>query len=353
MKPILACMLSVNGLTLTEDEKSLLSKANPLGVTLFKRNISDKEQVKALTNSIKSVIGREDVLIAVDQEGGRVCRFSEPNWKKYLSQHALGSISENQQEEFIRLHGALIAHDLKELGVNLNFAPVLDVSYSDTTDALRSRIFSGDEKQVALNGKTLLDAYQQNGICPCVKHLPGHGRAVVDPHLHLPIIMQSLKELEKDFYPFQFVANEAVAGMTAHIVISDIDEKPVTLSKKAIDEIIRKRIGFDGFLFSDAIDMKALAGSLTERVQGCLSAGCDAVCYCFGVLDEMKQVVDACFELSDLAYERFSKIRKIIEKPVLTLDIKTAYERYLKLGLKARELVCDYDAVEILHQIKK
>lgn len=351
MKPILACMLSVGGLTLTDDEKRLLSKANPLGVTLFKRNISDKEQVKALTDSIKSIIGREDVLIAVDQEGGRVCRFAPPIWQDYLSQYALGSVPKERQEEIISLHGKLIAYDLKELGVNLNFAPVLDVSYSDTTDALRSRIFSSDEKQVALNGKTLLDTYLQNGICPCVKHLPGHGRAVVDPHLHLPIIMQPLKELEKDFYPFQFVAKDAIAGMTAHIVISDVDDKPVTQSKKAIDEIIRKRLGFSGFLFSDAIDMKALHGSLTQRVQNSLSAGCDAVCYCFGIWDEMNEVIAACSELTDEAYARLSKIKQVINRPISDFDVKNAKRRYAELSSLSCNLSSDYDAVEILHQM--
>ena len=353
MKPILACMLSVRGLSLTDDEKSLLSKANPLGVILFKRNISDKKQVKALTDSIKSIIGREDVLIAIDQEGGRVCRFTPPVWQDYLSQYALGSVPKDQQEEIISLHGKLIAYDLKELGINLNFSPVLDVSYSDTTDALRSRIFSGNETQVALNGKVLLDTYHQNGICSCIKHLPGHGRAVVDPHLHLPIIRQPLKELEKDFYPFQFIAKDAIAGMTAHIVISDVDDKPVTQSAKAIDKIIRKHLDFNGFLFSDSIDMKALSGSLPERVQNSLSAGCDAICYCFGILDEMKQVVATCSELTDVAYERFSKIKQLINRPISNFDVKFAQQRYLELSSLSSNLNSDYDAVEILHQMNK
>ena len=312
MKPILAAMLSVSGLELTNAEKRLLEKANPMGITLFKRNVQSKQQVKALIYSIKEVIGREDVLIAVDQEGGRVCRFGEPEWPHYVSQYSLGSLKGREGEKLTYLHGKLIASDLKEIGVNWNYAPVMDVLYPDTTNALGNRIFSSDEKVVAKRGKILLDVYQENGICPCVKHLPGHGRAVVDPHLNLPVLSQSLKELEKDFYPFHAIGKTAPAGMTAHIVISEVDDKPVTQSKKAIQDIIRERIGFKGFLISDAIDMQALQGTLTERTQACLEAGCDAICYCFGEEDGLKEVIKATSPLTDEAQERLQHIQQII-----------------------------------------
>ena len=353
MKPILAAMLSVSGFTLTGAEKKLLERANPLGVTLFKRNVRDKKQVKALVKSIKEVIGRDDVLIAVDQEGGRVCRFAEPKWPSYLSQYSLGSLKGKEGQELTRLHGALISSDLRELGVNWNYAPVLDVAHPDTTPALKSRIFSSNEKEVARKGKILLDVYQERGICPCVKHLPGHGRAVVDPHLNLPILPQSLKTLEKDFYPFHVVGRDAPAGMTAHIVISAVDNKPVTQSKKAIQEIIRDRIGFQGFLISDAIDMKALKGTLSSRVRNSLNAGCDAICYCFGIEDELEEVIRAARPLTDAAMERFMRIQNIVMKKAPKLDKKEAYSRYVELAHKTKSLQTDYDAVEILHQMKR
>ena len=352
MKPVLATMLSVSGFELTDAEKYLLEKANPLGITLFKRNVQNKKQVKALIRSVKEVIGRDDVLIAVDQEGGRVCRFSSPIWSHYVSQYELGSLKGKEGEEITRLHGALIASDLKELGVNWNYAPVLDVSYPNTTVALVSRIFSKNEKEVAKRGKILLDVYQENGICPCVKHLPGHGRAVVDPHLNLPILPQSLKELEKDFYPFHAVGQGAPAGMTAHIVISAVDDKPVTQSKKAIREIIRKQIGFQGFLISDAIDMKALGGSLADRTKTSLDAGCDAVCYCLGIEDELKEVIKAARPLTDEAMERFEHIRNVVIKKPQKMNKKQAYCRYTDLAQQTKKLMTDYDAVEILNQMK-
>ena len=352
MKPVLAAMLSVSGFELTDGEKRLLEVSNPMGITLFKRNVQDKKQVQALIRSLKEIIGREDVLIAVDQEGGRVCRFSPPEWLAYVSQYSLGSLKGKEGEELTRLHGALIASDLKELGVNWNYAPVMDVLYSDTTNALGNRIFSSDEKEVAARGKILLDVYQENGVCPCVKHMPGHGRAVVDPHLNLPILPQSLKDLEKDFYPFHAVGRDAPAGMTAHIVISEVDDKPVTQSKKAIQEIIRGRIGFQGFLISDAIDMKALGGSLTERTKTSLDAGCDAVCYCFGIENELEEVIKAARPLTDEATERFARIQKVVGQKPQKMDRKQALCRYAELAQKTKNLTTDYDAVEILHKMK-
>ena len=352
MKPVLAAMLSISGPELTSAEKRLLASSNPMGITLFKRNVQNKTQVQALIRSVKEVIGREDVLIAVDQEGGRVCRFAPPGWPMYVSQYSLGSLKGKEGKELTCLHGRLIASDLKELGVNWNYAPVMDVLYPDTTNALGNRIFSSDEKEVAAYGKILLDTYQENGICPCVKHLPGHGRAVVDPHLNLPILPQSLTELKKDFYPFHAVGQDAPAGMTAHIVISAVDDKPVTQSKKAIQEIIRGRIGFKGFLISDAIDMKALGGSLAERTKTSLDAGCDAVCYCFGVEEELKEVIKAARPLTDEAAERFARIQSVVRKSPLSLDREKAYCRYTELAQKTKNLTTDYDVVETLHKMK-
>ena len=185
-----------------------------------------------------------------------------------------------------------------------------------------------------------------------MKHLPWHGRAVVDPHLNLPILPQSLKELEKDFYPFHAVGRDAPAGLTAHIVISAVDDRPVTQSKKAIQEIIRGRIGFKGFLISDAIDMKALGGSLAERTKTSLDAGCDAVCYCFGIEDELREVIKAARPLTDEAAERFARIQSVVMKKPPKFNKKEAYCRYAELAQKTTNLTTDYDAVEILHKMK-
>lgn len=356
MQPIRAVMLSVNGVVLTETEKKLFEQSNPLGVTLFKRNIADKAQLKTLIQSIKEVIGRQDVLIAIDQEGGRVQRLNYPAWWKYASEYALGSLPQAKAAQAVYLHGKLIGSDLAEVGINVNYAPVLDIRYADTTPALASRTFSENQKKVALLGQTLITAFHEQAVCACIKHLPGHGRAAVDPHFHLPIVTQSVKELEKDFYPFIAVANQALAGMTGHILFQQIDNKPVTQSAKLIQEIIRQHIGFNGFLFSDAIDMHALTGSLQEKTKTCLDAGCDAVCYCKGDADEIQQVINAARPLTDEALYRFEKIKNIFSNTKDQINEngkKLLYDSYVKLTLKAKNPTHDYDAVEVLHQPEK
>ena len=196
MKPILAAILSVSGTVLTDEEKRLFETFNPLGVALFKRNLCSKEQILTLTNEIKETIGREDVLIALDEEGGRVNRLLSAGFNKYASQSLLAKIG---KKNIVKAHAELISADMKSVGANLNFAPVLDLDYPDTTAALKSRTFSCLPQEVADYGKILWQTYKKNGICPCIKHLPGHGRAATDPHLHLPIIPFSAKKNASGF----------------------------------------------------------------------------------------------------------------------------------------------------------
>lgn len=349
-KPILAAMLSCSSQSLSDDEKRLFEKFNPLGISLFGRNIKDKNQIKALIKEVKEVIGRDDVLIAIDQEGGRVRRLAEPEFRPYVSQRQLASIG---SDEVVKLHAQLISNDLNDLGINWNYAPVLDVTFPQTTDSLGNRCFSDDEKTVAKLGKIMVDEYVSQGICPCIKHMPGHGRASVDPHLNLPILDYSLKELEKDFYPFKAL-NKAPAGMTAHMVIKEIDDKlPVTQSKKAIDTLIRGIIGFDGFLISDAIDMKALSGSIGEKAKTSLEAGCDSVCYCFGNYDELVDVCNNCTYLADKSMIRFAKIKNIFNNRAKVSNIDAVEAKYNQLIGDIEKYNDNYDATEVLHKMKQ
>ncbi len=354
MKPILSTMLSIGGTQLSDNEKRLLEKANPMGITLFVRNIENKEQVRSLTDSIREVIGREDVLIAVDQEGGRVCRFMPPEFRKYVSQYALGSLKNKaDREEMVCLHGLLIADELKQVGVNLNYAPCVDVRYETTASVLKSRCFSENERIVASCGAVLLDTYCQCGIVPCLKHVPGHGRAHVDPHLNLPVLPQSLKELEKDFYPFYALAEKTPMMMSAHICLPQIAPEPVTHSAVAIQEIVRSIIGFDGFLISDAIDMRALSGSLAEKTRRALDAGCDGVCYCLGKTDELNEVIDAARPLTDKGLERFAVLQKTLSVIPPKININSVYKKYQELATNTHSLSDDYDAVEVLNVLNQ
>ena len=219
-------------------------------------NVQNPQQLKRLCQDIKETIGREDVLIAIDQEGGRVRRLVEPEFTPLAEQQRLNTV------ELAKQHAFLVAHDLKNCGINVNFAPVLDICYEFTSAVLRGRCFDGDEKQIAILGKAMVDEFMANGVCPCVKHLPGHGRAKSDPHLELPVIDDDIKTLQTDFYPFKQL-KDAPMGMVAHLLLTKIDNSlPSSESPSVIKNIIRKEIGFSGFLVSDAIMMQALKGSI-------------------------------------------------------------------------------------------
>lgn len=356
-RPILAAMLSCSGTSLSKREKTLFAKSNPLGVSLFGRNIQTPEQTKNLCLEIRETIGRDDVLIAIDQEGGRVRRLVEPYYRSYSSQYRLGQIALKYGidvgVEAAKLHAKLIASDLQKVGINWNYAPVIDVEHSNTAAVLRSRTFGRGNDIIAMLGAAMVDTYCNYGICPCIKHLPGLGSGSLDPHLELPKINKSLAALEKDFAPIRAL-NYCPAAMTAHILLSEIDNvKPLTQSRMGIEQIIRQNLGYDGFLISDAIDMHALSGSLGEKTISALEAGCDAVCYCGGISEEIEEVIDNCNFLKDKSIIRFEKIQKIIHNRKNICDVEVAVARYQDLIGNIEEYNDTYDATETLNRMQE
>ena len=280
-------------------------------------------------------------------------RLQEPEFESYAAAIDLGKLPLTEAKEAAKLHAKLIAEDLKELGINVNYAPVLDLIYENTTAALKSRCFSSDEKVVAKLGREEIDAYIKSGILPCMKHIPGHGRAESDPHLGLPVLTESLEKLKKDFYPFKQL-KDCPLGMTAHIILGAIDDKhPLTQSKKGIEEIIRKEIGFDGFLISDSIDMEALKGTKGERALAALSAGCDSVCYAFGNMAEMKDIATTVPPMSDKSLERFAKALKIMHNNYYKNNRSEDISRYKKLIGSILPYQEDYDATEVLNRLQQ
>lgn len=347
MKAILPAFLSCQGLRLSDEEKYLFAKYNPLGVCLFSKfcaNIKDKVQVKDLINDIKQATERDDVLIAVDQEGGRVRRLLEPEFTPVTAQQNITN------EQMARYHAYLVSSDLKSCGINVNFAPVLDIMTDKTSDVLKGRCFS---EQVATLGKAMVDEYIKNGICPCIKHLPGHGKAATDPHLYLPIIEESLEELQTDFAPFKAL-KDAPMGMVAHIVLTAVDKQnAITVSPLAIQNIIRKEIGFNGLLVSDAIVMQALKGSISEKAKQTINAGCDVVCLGNADFKANAELCESGIKMTDKAYERLQKILDIIKINgdfSQYEDIKNKYCANLK-----NDVTYDYnyDATEVLNRLRK
>lgn len=352
-KPILPAILACQSTALSDAEKRFFAKTNPLGINLFGRNIENKAQIKNLVKEIKETIGRDDVLIAIDQEGGRVRRLREPEFMSYAAAIDLGSLPPAQAAEAATLHASLIAADLNELGINVNYAPVLDILYPQTSEALKSRCFSVDNVLVSALGRCEVNAYINNGILPCIKHMPGHGRTDVDPHLGLPKLNQSLEELRQDFFPFKEL-NDCPLGMTAHIVISAVDETaPLTQSKKGIDTIIRGEIGFDGLLISDAIDMKALRGTAGQKAHSAIDAGCDIICYALGNMAEMEEIAAVLPPMSDKSLERFAKAVKVFHNIRQRQSYPKMAAAYQELTGNIRPYQETYDATEVLNHLMK
>ncbi|MBQ8480909.1 MAG: glycoside hydrolase family 3 protein [Alphaproteobacteria bacterium] len=346
MKAILPAFLSCQGMRLSADEKSLFSEYNPLGICLFSRfcnNIFDKKQVSALIGDIKEAIGRDNVLIAVDQEGGRVRRLLEPEFTAVTAQQNLNS------PEMAEMHAYLISSDLKSCGINVNFAPVLDVMTEKTSDVLKGRCFN---RNVAELGKVMVDEYIKNGICPCVKHIPGHGKASVDPHLSLPMISESLSELQTDFAPFKALRDSPM-GMVAHIVLSAIDEhNAATVSPKVIREIIRNEIGFSGLLVSDAIVMKALQGSVAEKARKSIASGCDVVCLGNADFTANRELCESGIMMSDEACERLQKIFNVIDKKCEFTEYEQIKNKYCANLKNIITYDYNYDATEVLNRLR-
>lgn len=289
IKPVI---YGISGLELTDEEKYFFTKAGPMGFILFARNIRDKNQVKSLVASLKELMSGE-VLILIDQEGGRVSRLKGKDWPEYPAAEHFAKIYHDQKEHSktsCYKNAESIAQDLRELGINVNCAPVLDILTPKTHNIIGERSYGDNAKQVADLANQVCEAFLDNKVYPVIKHIPGHGRGTSDSHLELPVVDATLIELKNsDFIPFAELAHNKFA-MTAHILYSTIDNKlPATLSSKVID-LIRHEIGFKNILMTDDISMKALNGSLSSRSELALKAGCDLILHCNGHLEEMQEI---------------------------------------------------------------
>jgi beta-N-acetylhexosaminidase len=292
-KPVI---YGVSGTVLSDEEKYFFSKNGCLGFIIFSRNIQNKQQLKQLTSSLKELMEGE-VLILIDQEGGRVARLKGEGWKNYPNGKYFADLyQQNQQQAQKELFNNFveIAKDLNEVGINVDCAPVLDILTSKTHQVIGDRAYGENAKQVSDLGKEVCNALLSQNVFPIIKHIPGHGKADCDSHLELPKVDATLEELMKsDFIPFKNLSNQKFA-MTAHILFSKIDpDFCATFSKKVI-EIIRSEIGFKNILMSDDISMKALdknnVVSFSQKTKKILEAGCDLILHCNGNMQEMLEI---------------------------------------------------------------
>jgi len=311
-----AVIFGCAGMTLNADERTFFKDCDPLGFILFARNCETPDQVSELVSELRSVVGRDDAPVLIDQEGGRVQRLGPPHWPVYPSaRNLVGAAMDTNPataEEAVRLNAYLIAHDLQRLGIDVDCAPVADVPEVGAHEIIGDRAYGGSPGEVAKLARAACDGLLQGGVLPVIKHIPGHGRARVDSHMELPVVDVSRDDLDAvDFAPFEALSDMPWA-MTAHVVYSAIDpDTPATLSKMMINDVIREQIGFDGILISDDLSMQALNGDFRARAEGALAAGCDLALHCNGDMSEMTAVAEGLAEMADEAYVRLKRGAKL------------------------------------------
>jgi beta-N-acetylhexosaminidase len=329
-----AFITGLAGPVLTADERSFLRESRPWGLILFKRNIEDKPQVTALIDDCREALGDPNVPVLVDQEGGRVQRMGPPHWPKYPPGAAYGAVYDTDVGAGLRmswLGGRLLAHDLTEVGINVDCLPLADVPVPGADSVIGDRAYGTTPDKVAAIAAAVAEGLQDGGVLPVLKHIPGHGRANADSHQRLPVVQASRAELEAaDFAAFRPLKSLPL-GMTAHVVFTACDPVlPVTTSATMIREVIRGFIGFDGLLMTDDISMGALSGLIGERSRAAIAAGCDVVLHCNGRLDEMQAVAAQVPDLAGEAARRAAAALAGRRKPS-ALDLAAARREFADL----------------------
>ena len=328
-----AFICGASGPTLTADEIAFFRDARPWGFILFRRNCETPEQIRALTAAMREAVGR-DAPILIDQEGGRVQRLGPPQWPAYPTGRTYGDVFARSRDEGSRaawLGARLMAADLLALGIDVDCLPVLDVPVEGAHDVIGHRAYGVTPDVVSELGRAAAEGLLAGGVLPVIKHIPGHGRAGVDSHHHLPVVDTPRAELEAtDFPPFRDAAAMPLA-MTAHVVYTALDpDRPATTSKTVIDEVIRGFIGFDGCLMSDDVSMQALSGSIGERTAAALATGCDLALHCNGVLAEMVEVAKNAPALAGRAAARADRALSARRRPE-PLDEAAARAEFARL----------------------
>jgi beta-N-acetylhexosaminidase len=331
-----AVILGCAGEELSAGERRFFAEADPAGFIFFRRNCHSREQVRRLVETLRGCVGRADMPVLIDQEGGRVARLRPPEWRLYPSAARIASLPDPTAQQAARLGARLIADDLAQLGITVACLPVLDLPAAGADPVIGDRAYGADPERVARLGLAVCEGLIEGGVVPVLKHIPGHGRARVDSHYACPTVETDHGELSRsDFAPFRALAAMPWA-MTAHIVYRSIDPAaPATLSRKVIAEIIRGEIGFDGVLISDDLSMRALGGGLAERAQRALHAGCDLALHCNGDLAEMEEIVAAIGPIATQAAKRLVR-GEAMRHPPAGFDRPEAERRFDALMAEAR-----------------
>ncbi len=327
MKPIIIGLKSTQ---LQYWERKFIATHQPWGIILFARNIIDPVQLHQLINECKSVLMGHKMEFLIDQEGGRVRRLKPPHWLPAPNMAVFGQLYQKNETlalQAISDYAKWQAGEFWRLGITINCAPLVDLRIMGAHDIIGDRALSTDKNIIANLANEYAQSLENNGILPVIKHIPGHGRAMADSHLELPVVHENWDILENDFMPFQFLRAFPLA-MTAHIKYTALDNKNcATMSPKIINDIIRQHIGFTGLIMSDDLSMQALQGDYGYRARQCLNAGCDLVLHCNGDEGEMNAIANAVDPLVETDRFAFNPDQRMPDKPI---DIDHYYQRVVQ-----------------------
>lgn len=270
-------MMDIAGTWLTAEDRQMLRQPEVGGLIIFARNIESPRQVRELCQSIRAL--RPDLLLAVDQEGGRVQRLRQG----FLRLPAMRAIADNDNAEVLAEHcGWLMATEVLAVGLDLSFAPVLDLDHQRSA-VVGSRAFEGDPQRATTLAAAFIRGMHQAGMAATGKHFPGHGWAEADSHVAIPLDERSLDDIRAcDMQPFKRLVHELDAVMPAHVIYSQVDEQPAGFSRRWLQDILRGELGFEGVIFSDDLSMAGahMVGDAGKRIEAALAAGCDMGLVC-------------------------------------------------------------------------
>jgi beta-N-acetylhexosaminidase len=303
-------MIDVAGSVLSPEDRRVLSHPLIGAVILFTRNYADPDQLEALVGEIHA-LRTPPLLVTVDHEGGRVQRF-RPGFTELPPARAIGHAYELDPEAGRQLAwqcGWLLAAELRAAGVDLSFAPCVDLDYG-VSEVIGDRAFHRDPEVVARLAIASMQGMRAAGMTAVAKHFPGHGAVVADSHRALPVDRRGLEEINDELLPYrQLIANGLPAVMVAHVLFPAVDERPASFSRRWIQDELRANLEFTGAVFSDDLSMEgaAVIGSVPERARQALAAGCDVLAICNdrpAVLATLAELADAADPLSQVRLAR-------------------------------------------------
>jgi beta-N-acetylhexosaminidase len=276
-------MIDLLGKELLADERELLRHPLVGGIILFTRNFDSREQIRQLIAEVRAV-RKPPVLVAVDYEGGRVQRFRK-DFTVLPPMRAIGqAFDQNHQAglQLARQAGWLLAAELRAVGIDLSFGPVVDLDYG-ASSVIGDRAFHRESRVVSDLAVAMMHGMRDAGMCAVAKHFPGHGAVVADSHIALPVDRRRYVDMQQDIQPYtRLIDNQLPAVMAAHVVFEQVDSVPASFSRKWLVDELRGKLGFAGAVFSDDLSMEgaSIMGPMPQRVRKSLAAGCDMVLIC-------------------------------------------------------------------------